>query len=50
MACRWCGDGPILTGVLVSADVDGLLPAVTAELERMGWRPALDGAGWVCCG
>lgn len=49
VACRWCGDGPILTGALVSAEVDVLLPAVTAELEAAGWRPARDGAGWVCC-
>jgi hypothetical protein len=50
IACRACGDGPMLTGDLAEAAVGGdLLPVVTAALAARGWRPARDRSGWVCC-
>lgn len=53
VACRACGDGPILADELAeqasTTGVGGLPPAVTDLLVLNGWRPALDGSGWVCC-
>jgi hypothetical protein len=51
IACRACGDGPMITGHLAEMAAAGELPtAVTDVLAARGWRPARDGDGWVCCG
>jgi hypothetical protein len=51
LACRVCGDGPMLTGPWAASVTAGQLPpAIVAQLTDGGWRPARDGNGWVCCG
>jgi hypothetical protein len=53
VACFACGDGPILAGDLammaLDSEEDGPPAPIREILEQNGWRPALNGAGWVCC-
>lgn len=50
LACRACGDGPMLTGALAETAMGGDLPGVVVDaLAERGWRPARDRSGWVCC-
>ncbi|HEY3514587.1 MAG TPA: hypothetical protein VGL36_35735 [Kribbella sp.] len=50
IACRACGDGPMLTGRLAEQAIAGeLSPSVVDALTATGWRPARDNDGWVCC-